>query len=55
MKGKDVGGDTPLIVAARAGHDDVVQSLLVATADPNAKNDGGQTARSLDAAGRNHV
>ena len=51
VNGRDESGDTPLIVAARAGHDDVVQALLVARADPNAKNDAGQTALSLAAAG----
>ncbi|MET0625986.1 MAG: ankyrin repeat domain-containing protein [Pyrinomonadaceae bacterium] len=51
VNGRDEGGDTPLIVAARAGHDDVVQSLLVARADPNVKNDGGQTALAAAAAG----
>lgn len=51
VNGRDESGDTPLIVAARAGHDDVVQALLVARADPNAKNNAGQTALSLAAAG----
>src|SRR4051812_24083337 len=45
--GRDERGNTPLIEAARDGHDDVVQALLVARADPNAKNDEGQTALSL--------
>lgn len=51
VNGRDERGDMPLIIAARAGHDDVVQALLVARADPNAKNDAGQTALSLTAAG----
>ena len=46
-----VTGDTPLIEAARLGHDDVVQALLVARADPSARNDGGQTALAVAAQG----
>lgn len=51
VNGRDESGDTPLIIAARAGHDDVVRALLVARADPNVKNDGNQTALSSAAAG----
>jgi ankyrin repeat protein len=42
-----------LIEAARLGHDDVVRALLIGRADVHAKNDQGQTALSLAAAG-NH-
>ena len=51
VDGRDERGNTPLIEAARAGHDDVVQALLVAKADPSAKNDEGQTALALAALG----
>lgn len=43
----DVHGNTPLIEAARLGHDDVVTALLLAHADVHAKNDTGQTALTL--------
>jgi hypothetical protein len=49
----DEHGNTPLIEAARLGHDDVVRALLIGRADVHAKNDQGQTALSLAAAG-NH-
>lgn len=49
----DEHGNTPLIEAARLGHDDVVRALLIARANVHAKNDQGQTALSLAAAG-NH-
>ena len=51
VNGRDEQGDTPLIEAARLGHDDVVQALLVARADPGVKNDGGQTALAVAAQG----
>ena len=41
---KDENGATPLIEAARLGHDDVVQALLVARADVKAKDKRGKTA-----------
>ncbi|HEY0169502.1 MAG TPA: ankyrin repeat domain-containing protein [Pyrinomonadaceae bacterium] len=51
VNGRDEQGDTPLIEAARAGHDEVVQALLVAKADTSAKNDAGQTALAVAALG----
>jgi ankyrin repeat protein len=47
VNGRDEGGNTPLIEAARNGHDGVVQALLIAKADARAKNNGGQTALML--------
>jgi ankyrin repeat protein len=47
VNGRDEGGNTPLIEAARNGHDGVVQALLIAKADVRAKNNGGQTALML--------
>lgn len=49
----DDRGNTPLIEAARLGHDDVVTALLIAHADVNKKNEQGQTALTL-AAQNNH-
>jgi len=51
VNGKDDHGNTPLIEAARFGHDDVVTALLVAKADTKAKNDEGKTALMLAAEG----
>lgn len=51
VNGRDEQGDTPLIEAARAGHDEVVQALLVAKADTSLKNDEGQTALAVAALG----
>jgi uncharacterized protein len=51
VNGRDERGNTPLIEAARAGHDDAVQALLVAKADATAKNDAGETALALAARG----
>ena len=48
----DEHGNTPLIEAARFGHDEVVSVLLLAHADPSLKNDGGKTALMLAAEGR---
>jgi ankyrin repeat protein len=44
-------GDTPLIEAARLGHDDVVRILLLAKADPNLKSKDGKTALQLASEG----
>lgn len=41
---KDETGATPLILAARNGHDGVVKTLLIARADINAKDNQGKTA-----------
>lgn len=41
---RDENGNTPLIEAARAGHDEVVQALLVGGADAKVKNRQGKTA-----------
>ncbi len=48
----DEHGNTPLIEAARFGHDEVVTVLLLAHADPSHKNDEGKTALMLAAEGR---
>jgi ankyrin repeat protein len=47
----DEHGNTPLIEAARFGHDQVVTALLIAKANPNARNDQGKTALMLAAEG----
>lgn len=44
VNAKDENGATPLIEAARNGHDDVVGVLLVARADVKAKDNQGKTA-----------
>lgn len=44
---RDEQGNTPLIEAARNGHDDIVRTLLAAKADVRAKNNAGQTALML--------
>lgn len=49
--GIDEHGNTPLIEAARFGHDEVVRALLIAKADVNAKNDEGKTALMLASEG----
>ena len=51
VDGVDDHGNTPLIEAARFGHDDVVTALLIAKADVKAKNDQGKTALMLAAEG----
>ena len=51
VNGIDEHGNTPLIEAARFGHDEVVTALLIAKADMNAKNDEGKTALMLAAEG----
>ena len=48
----DEHGDTPLIEAARLGHDKVTTALLLAHADPSIKNNEGKTALMLAAEGR---
>ena len=49
VNGIDDQGNTPLIQAARFGHDEVVMALLIAKADVNIKNDEGKTALMLAA------
>lgn len=49
INGIDEHGNTPLIQAARFGHDEVVTVLLVAKADVSTKNDEGKTALMLAA------
>ncbi len=51
INGRDEHGNTPLIEAARFGHDEVVTALLVAKADVNAKNNQGKTALIVAAEG----
>jgi len=51
VNGVDEHGSTPLIEAARFGHDDVVTALLIAKADVKVKNDEGKTALMLAAEG----
>ncbi len=51
VNGKDEHGNTPLIEAARFGHDGVVTVLLIAKADPTIKNDQGKTALMLASEG----
>jgi ankyrin repeat protein len=48
----DEHGNTPLIEAARFGHDKVATALLLAHADASIKNDEGKTALMLAAEGR---
>jgi ankyrin repeat protein len=48
----DEHGNTPLIEAARLGHDKVATALLIARADPSVKNDEGKTALMLAAEGQ---
>ena len=49
VNGIDEHGNTPLIEAARFGHDEVVTALLTAKADMKVKNDEGKTALMLAA------
>ena len=49
--GTDDQGNTPLIQAARFGHDAVVTLLLIARADPKIKNNEGKTALVVAAEG----
>jgi uncharacterized protein len=51
VNGIDEHGNTPLIEAARFGHDEVVTALLIAKADTKLKNDEGKTALMLAAEG----
>lgn len=51
VNGIDEQGNTPLIEAARFGHDEVVTALLIAKADTKAKNNEGKTALMLAAEG----
>ncbi len=51
VNGIDEHGNTPLIEAARFGHDEVVTALLMAKADMKIKNDEGKTALMLAAEG----
>ena len=51
VNGVDEHGNTPLIQAARFGHDDVVDALLIARANVSARNDEGKTAFMLAAEG----
>lgn len=51
VNGVDENGNTPLIEAARFGHDEVVRALLIAKAEVNAKNNEGKTALMLASEG----
>lgn len=51
VNGLDDNGNTPLIEAARFGHDDVVTALLIARADPSVKNRDGKSALMLASEG----
>ncbi len=51
VNGVDEHGNTPLIQAARFGHDDVVTALLIAKANVSARNAEGKTAFMLAAEG----
>jgi uncharacterized protein len=51
VNGVDENGNTPLMAAARFGHDDVVTALIISKANVNAKNDQGKTALMLAAEG----
>src|SRR5687767_7589877 len=51
VNGIDEHGNTPLIEAARFGHDDVVAALLMAKADVKTRNDDAKTALMLAAEG----
>ena len=51
INGLDEHGNTPLIEAARSGHDEVVTALLIAKADIEIKNDEGKTALMVAAEG----
>lgn len=44
VNARDENGSTPLIEAARNGHDGVVEALLIARADVKAKDERGKTA-----------
>lgn len=47
VNGVDEQGNTPLIEAARLGHDEVVTALLIGKADAKVKNNDGKTALML--------
>jgi ankyrin repeat protein len=51
VNGVDEHGNTPLMEAARFGHDEVVTVLIIAKANVNARNEQGKTALTLAAEG----
>jgi uncharacterized protein len=51
VNGIDEHGNTPLIQAARFGHDEVVTVLLISKAEVGTKNNEGKTALMLAAEG----
>jgi ankyrin repeat protein len=51
VNGIDEHGNTPLIEAARFGHDEVVTALVIAKADMKAEKGDGKTALMLAAEG----
>ena len=51
VNGIDEHGNTPLILAARFGHDEVVTALLIAKAEVKTKNNEGKTALMLASEG----